>query len=294
MKIIPKPEWLRRRLPTGGRYEQVRRLLRQGHLHTVCENACCPNQWECFSQNTATFLILGPVCTRNCRFCAVQKGAPEPVDPQEPQRVAEAAKELQLHHVVITSVTRDDLPDGGASQFVRTIEAVRNLLPDAGIEVLIPDFQADASALNAVLHARPTVLNHNIETVPRLYPLVRPMADYRRSLDLLAHVAAAPPSDILVKSGIMVGLGETDEEIISTLVELKDHGCTLLTIGQYLQPSTAHLPVQRYVQPEQFDAYRETAIEIGFSAVASGPFVRSSYHAGAMAETFLAASSEER
>jgi len=294
MTIVPKPEWLRRRLPTGGRYEHVRRLLRQGHLHTVCENACCPNQWECYSRNTATFLILGPVCTRNCRFCAVHKGPTEPVDPQEPRRIAEAAKQLQLRHVVITSVTRDDLPDGGASQFVRTIEAVRNLLPDAGIEVLIPDFQGDGSALNAVLQARPTVLNHNIETVPRLYPLVRPMADYRRSLDLLARAAAARPSDILVKSGIMVGLGETDEEIISTCMELKDHGCTLLTIGQYLQPSTAHLPVRRYVRPEQFEAYREKALEIGFSAVASGPFVRSSYHAGAMAEPFMAEPSEKR
>ena len=294
MTIIPKPEWLRRRLPTGGRYEHVRRLLRQEHLHTVCENACCPNQWECYSRNTATFLILGPVCTRNCRFCAVHKGHPEPVDPKEPLRVAEAARQLQLHHVVITSVTRDDLPDGGASQFVRTIEAVRNLLPDAGIEVLIPDFQGDGFALNAVLQARPTVLNHNIETVPRLYPLVRPMADYRRSLDLLARVAAARPSDILVKSGIMVGLGETDAEIISTCMELKDHGCTLLTIGQYLQPSAAHLPVQRYVRPEQFEAYREKALEIGFSAVASGPFVRSSYHAGAMAEPFLAERSKAR
>ncbi len=294
MHITPKPEWLRRRLPTGGRYERVRRLLRQGHLHTVCENACCPNQWECYSQNTATFLILGPVCTRNCRFCAVHKGSPEPVDPQEPFRVADAARQLGLHHVVITSVTRDDLPDGGASQFVRTIEAVRNALPDAGIEVLIPDFQGDTSALDAVLQARPTVLNHNIETVPRLYPLVRPMADYRRSLKLLAHVAAGRPSGILVKSGIMVGLGESDEEIAATLMELKNHGCSMVTIGQYLQPSAAHLPVQRYVRPEQFETYREKAIGIGFSAVVSGPFVRSSYHAGTMVEPLMADRSEGR
>ncbi|MEW6261280.1 MAG: lipoyl synthase [Thermodesulfobacteriota bacterium] len=294
MHITPKPEWLRRRLPTGGHYERVRRLLRQGHLHTVCENACCPNQWECYSQNTATFLILGPVCTRNCRFCAIHKGRPEPVDPQEPLRIADAARQLGLRYVVITSVTRDDLPDGGASQFARTIEAVRNALPDAGIEVLIPDFQGDASALAAVLQARPTVLNHNIETVPRLYPLVRPMADYRRSLELLARVSTGQPTGILVKSGIMVGLGESDEEIASTLMDLKRHGCTLVTIGQYLQPSTAHLPVQRYVRPEQFEAYRAKAIDMGFSGVVSGPFVRSSYHAGTMATPFIAATSEER
>lgn len=279
--ITPKPEWLRRRLPTGNTYESVRRMLREQKLHTVCENACCPNQWECYADNTATFLIMGPVCTRNCRFCAVDKGLPVPIDPEEPGHVADAAGKLGLRHVVITSVTRDDLPDGGASHFVQTIHAVRKALPDVGIEVLIPDFQGNGAALDAVLEARPTVLNHNIETVERLYPLVRPMADYRRSLELLEK-AAGHPQGVLVKSGIMVGLGEQETELFDTLADLKSHGCTLLTIGQYLQPSKAHLPVERYVRPEHFDAYRKQALEMGFSRVVSGPFVRSSYHAGSM------------
>ncbi|WP_028325717.1 lipoyl synthase [Desulfatirhabdium butyrativorans] len=278
-RITPKPEWLRRRLPTGNTYESVRRMLRDQKLHTVCENACCPNQWECYSDQTATFLIMGPVCTRNCRFCAVHNGLPVPVDPEEPGHVAKAAHKLGLRHVVITSVTRDDLPDGGASWFVETIHAVREALPDAGIEVLIPDFQGNGEALNAVLEARPTVLNHNIETVERLYPLVRPMADYRRSLDLLEK-AAGHPQGVLVKSGIMVGLGERDAELFDAIADLRSHGCTLLTIGQYLQPSKAHLPVERYVRPAHFDMYREKALKMGFSRVVSGPFVRSSYHAG--------------
>lgn len=280
-RITPKPEWLRRRLPTGNTYESVRRMLRDQKLHTVCENACCPNQWECYSDQTATFLIMGPVCTRNCRFCAVHKGLPVPVDPEEPGHVAKAAQKLGLRHVVITSVTRDDLPDGGASWFVQTIHAVREALPGVGIEVLIPDFQGNTAALDAVLEARPTVLNHNIETVERLYPLVRPMADYHRSLELLKQ-AASHPQGVLVKSGIMVGLGEQDAELFDAIADLRSHGCALLTVGQYLQPSKAHLPVERYVRPAHFDAYRKKALEMGFSRVVSGPFVRSSYHAGTM------------
>jgi lipoic acid synthetase len=278
---LRKPQWLRRKLPTGPEYERVRSLLKDVALHTVCQEAKCPNQWECFSCKTATFLIMGPRCTRNCRFCAVEHGPLSPPDPGEPARVVEAASMLGLRYVVVTSVTRDDLEDGGASFFSETIRQIRDKIPDAQIEVLIPDFQGQGEALRKVVEARPDVLNHNIETVPRLYTSVRPGADYQRSLDLLRQVRDYDPS-LLTKSGLMLGLGETSEEIRETLQDLLDVGCSLLTLGQYLQPSAEHLPVERFVPPEEFEKWRETALEMGFAQVASGPFVRSSYHAGSL------------
>jgi lipoyl synthase len=273
-----KPEWLKRRLPTGEAFHHVRELIDSGRLHTVCQEAKCPNIWECFSHRTATFLILGGRCTRNCGFCSVASGPPEPLDPGEPDRVAEAAARMGLGYIVVTSVTRDDLADGGAAHFAATIRAIRRRIPGAEIEVLIPDFQGDAAALATVLAARPDVLNHNIETVPRLYPHVRPQAGYRRSLALLERSARAEP-DIPTKSGLMLGLGEEAEEVHETLQDLRRAGCRILTLGQYLQPSPQHLPVVRYVAPAEFDRWREAALAIGFSEVASGPFVRSSYHA---------------
>ena len=277
----PKPPWLRRRLPTGATYEKVRQMIRSGRLHTVCQEARCPNQFECFSQQTATFLILGSRCTRNCRFCNIESGPETPPDPAEPARVAATAAEMGLNYVVVTSVTRDDLPDGGAGFFAATIRKIRKRIPDAQIEVLIPDFQGDPAALHTILAEGPDVLNHNIETVPRLYPEVRPEAVYQRSLQLLKNTAAHK-SRIPVKSGLMLGLGETAAEVRQTLLDLYSHGCRLLTIGQYLQPTEAHLPVARFVTPEEFDRWRREALSMGFSGVASGPFVRSSYHAKEM------------
>ena len=273
-----KPRWLKKRLPTGPEYEQVKQLIGQDRLHTVCQEAKCPNIWECFSQQTATFLIMGSRCTRNCQFCSVAQGPAEPPDPAEPERVAEAARQMGLSYVVITSVTRDDLSDGGAAFFAETIEAVHRRMPSAKVEILIPDFQGNAQALHTVLNARPDILNHNIETVPRLYPTVRPQARYRRSLQLLARVQKYAP-EIPTKSGLMLGLGESFEEIRATLKDLIEAGCRILTLGQYLQPSKVHLPVKRFVPPDEFDNWKHTALEMGFSEVASGPFVRSSYHA---------------
>lgn len=274
----PKPPWLRVRIPSGPQYEQTRSLLREGRLHTVCQEACCPNIFECFSRHTATFLILGAHCTRDCAFCAVQHGPLQPPDPEEPKRVARAAAELNLTYVVVTSVTRDDLPDGGAAQFAATIHALRHEIPEVRIEVLIPDFQGHPDALDIVLTARPDVLNHNIETVPRLYATVRPQAVYERSLRLL-KTAADDAHHIPTKSGLMLGLGETDEEIRETLTDLRDVDCRLLTLGQYLQPAATNLPVDRYVPPEAFAKWRTAALGMGFEEVAAGPFVRSSYQA---------------
>jgi lipoic acid synthetase len=280
--IKGKPHWLRRRLPNGPEYEQVRTLIEKGRLHTVCQEAACPNQFECFSNHTATFLIMGDRCTRNCRFCNVETGTrPAALDSDEPARVAEAVEQLGLHYVVITSVTRDDLPDGGAGHFAATIHEIRKRRPDSVIEVLIPDFLGDAAALRTVLDAGPDVLNHNIETVARLYPQVRPQAVYRRSLALLEAVSHYKPA-IPPKSGLMVGLGETLQEIRQTLTDLRQSGCRFLTIGQYLQPTTDHLQVRRYVPPEEFKQLGDMARSLGFEAVASGPFVRSSYHAREM------------
>ncbi len=273
-----KPPWLKRRLPTGAAYENVRSLIQNGRLHTVCQEAKCPNIWECFSEKTATFLILGDRCTRDCRFCAVAAGPSGPPDPGEPERVALAAETLGLRYAVITSVTRDDLADGGSGHFAETIRALKKRIPAVLVEVLIPDFQGSKTALETVLSAGPDVLNHNLETVPRLYPEVRPEADYHRSLTLLDRVRASGRG-IPSKSGIMLGLGEQDTEIRQVLADLLSVGCTMLTLGQYLQPSRSHLPVTRYVPPEEFDRWKETAKTMGFSEVASAPFVRSSYHA---------------
>jgi len=277
----PKPPWLRRKLPSGPEHEQVRALIRQGQLHTVCQEAKCPNQFECFSARTATFLILGSVCTRHCRFCNIEAGPVTAPDPQEPQRVADAAARMNLRYVVVTSVTRDDLPDGGAEMFAQTIRAIRKTIPGALVEVLIPDFQGDPGALGTVVDAKPNVLNHNIETVPRLYPTVRPEADYQRSLDLLASAKQLAPS-IAIKSGIMLGLGETAAEVSQTLKAIRLSGGSIVTIGQYLQPTEKHLSVERFVPPDEFDTWRKEALDLGFAEVASGPFVRSSYHAKAM------------
>lgn len=279
-----KPRWLKRNLPTGATYESVRDLVKKGALHTVCQEAKCPNIWECFSRRTATFLIMGPCCTRNCRFCAVGHGPPGPPDPEEPARVAEAAKRMGLRYVVITSVTRDDLPDGGASLFAETIKEIRNRMPHAFVEILVPDFQGNTGALKAVVEAHPDVLNHNLETVPRLYPLVRPEAAYHRSLELLKRTKQYDPA-IPTKSGLMLGLGESPEEVKETLRDAFDSGCSVLTLGQYLQPSREHLQVERFVHPEEFDNWKDIALKIGFSEVASGPFVRSSYHAEALYQT---------
>jgi len=274
----PKPPWLKRRLPTGPDYEQVKAFINKGGLHTVCQEAKCPNIWECFSKHTATFMIMGSRCTRSCRFCAVAHGPTAPPDPEEPARVAEAVHKMGLNYVVITSVTRDDLPDGGAIFFAQTIQEIRKQIPDALIEVLIPDFQGNRNALKTVLKARPDVLNHNIETAPRLYSTVRPEANYKRSLELLKQTGQYDPS-IPTKSGLMLGLGERPDEISRTLEDLFKTGCRILTLGQYLQPSKQHLQVERFLPPEEFDNWRKTALEIGFSQVAGGPFVRSSYHA---------------
>ncbi len=276
---VRKPPWLTRKLPTAAEYEQVRSMICEGDLHTVCQEAMCPNQFECFSKRTATFLIMGSRCTRNCRFCNVAHGPDSPPDEDEPKRVAKVAARMNLLYVVVTSVTRDDLPDGGARLFAETIREIRKEIPESRIEVLIPDFQGEEEALKAVLNARPDVLNHNIETVRRLYPAVRPGAVYERSLELLSRVREHAP-DIPAKSGIMLGLGERDDEIRRTLIDLFEHGCRFLTLGQYLQPSKDHLPVERFVTPEEFEKWREEALKIGFRQVASGPFVRSSYHAG--------------
>jgi lipoyl synthase len=275
---LRKPDWLKLRLPSGPEFETIKGMISKDRLHTVCQEAGCPNIWECFSHHTATFLIMGSRCTRNCRFCAVVEGPLEPPDPDEPTRVANVARQLGLKYVVVTSVTRDDLPDGGAGIFAETIEKIRQQIPKVCVEILIPDFQGSREALETVLNAHPDVLNHNIETVPRLYPEVRPQADYRRSLKLIRRAREYDAAQ-LTKSGLMLGLGEEKEEIRSTLEDLLEAGCRVLTLGQYLQPTRDHLPVKRYVPPEEFEEWRHTALSMGFDEAASGPFVRSSYHA---------------
>ncbi len=274
------PEWLRKRVPPGGSTAPVSRLLRELRLHTVCREARCPNTGECFARGTATFMILGRVCTRDCAFCAVVGGEPAPPDPEEPERVAEAARRLGLRHVVLTSVTRDDLADGGSAQFAATVRAVHGAT-DATLEVLVPDFGGRREELERVLDAGPEVLNHNVETVPRLYPEVRPQADYRRSIDVLARSAGRAP---LTKSGLMLGLGEAAGEVQAVLTDLRAAGCRALTLGQYLAPSPQHHPVARFVPPERFAELADEARRIGFDAVQSGPFVRSSYRAEAALE----------
>jgi lipoyl synthase len=273
-----KPEWLRIKVQGGQERAAVEALLAKLSLHTVCEEAGCPNMMECFSKSTATFMILGRICSRNCTFCNVEKGNPGLVDANEPDSVAKAVAELKLKHAVITSVTRDDLPDGGAAHFASVIGKVRQYNENVTLEVLIPDFRGNIEALESLIYAKPEVINHNIETVPRLYPAVRPMALYTRSLELLKHVKNTD-GDIFTKSGIMVGLGEMEGEVVQVLEDLRSAACDFLTIGQYLAPSRQHLPVVEYIHPDIFDRYKETALRLGFKHVASGPLVRSSYHA---------------
>lgn len=275
------PPWLKRPLPQPDMYF-TGNLIRELRLETVCESAKCPNRTECWSQRTATFMILGNVCTRPCGFCSVPKGKTEALEADEPDRVAEAALRLGLKHVVITSVTRDDLADGGAEHFYRSVLAVREKT-GAVVEVLTPDFLGNRAAIQRVIDATPEVFNHNTETVPRLYHRVRRNADYRRTLDLLRQVKQTAP-ELATKSGLMLGLGETTEELLDVLADLRAVGCDMLTLGQYLQPTPDHLPVERYVPPEEFDRLGDLARGLGFKRVASGPFVRSSYHAGEMAE----------
>ena len=275
---MKKPEWLRIKYRKNEQTEQVISLLKRLSLHTVCQEAMCPNLFECFGKKTATFMILGKNCTRNCTFCNVQKGKPDPVDVHEPDHLVEAVKELGLHYIVITSVTRDDLPDGGASQFVQAIQKLHQFSDELLVEVLIPDFNGNHDALAEVVKAGPNVLNHNVETVPRLYPEVRPMADYQRSLTVLKRSKKINPK-ILTKSGIMVGLGEKEKEVCHVLQDLRKVGCSMLTIGQYLAPSRFHHPIVEYIHPYQFAYYEEKAYQMGFKGVASAPLVRSSHRA---------------
>jgi lipoyl synthase len=273
-----RPDWLKVKLKATDEFAQVQVMLEKLSLHTVCQQASCPNMGECFGRSTATFMILGRVCTRNCSFCAVGKGQPLAVDPNEPANVALAVSQLKLRHVVVTSVTRDDLPHGGAEHFVDVIESIRKMDGKIVIEVLIPDFQGDKTAIAKVVQAKPAIINHNVETVPSLYAGVRPMANYRRSLDLLQQVKLLD-NTILTKSGIMLGLGEKGPEVIAVLEDLRKIDCDLVTIGQYLAPSEKHYPVVEYIQPEEFARYKEIALALGFKHVSSGPLVRSSYHA---------------
>jgi lipoic acid synthetase len=284
METLKKPPWLKKRIPPFQDLQKVRSILNGTDLHTVCEEARCPNLGECFSRGTATFLILGRVCTRNCGFCAVEHGVPIPPDETEPEKVAQAVQKMGLRYVVITSVTRDDLLDGGAYLFSKAVQAIRALDPKIKIEVLIPDFQGNPSSLEIVLREYPDVLNHNIETVARLYPVVRPQAAYQISLDLLRRSKEDYPH-IPTKSGFMLGLGEIREEVSELLRDLREVGCDFLTIGQYLQPRPDRLPVVRFVPPEEFEEYKRIGEEMGFKAVSSGPFVRSSFHAFEMFET---------
>ena len=274
-----KPDWLRVKAPQWERVGTVKSLLRDLQLNTVCEEASCPNIGECFSAGTATFLIMGPACTRSCPYCDIDfEKKPQPLDPTEPLRLAEDVQRMNLNHVVITSVNRDDLPDGGATQFVRCIEATRHASPQTTIEVLIPDLCGDWDALSTILEARPEVLNHNTETVSRLYRRVRPQGDYARSLELLQRTRNLSPSTY-TKSGIMVGLGETDAEVRQVMADLRAVDCDILTIGQYLQPSTKHLGVHRFITPHQFEAWRLAGEAMGFLQIVSSPLTRSSYHA---------------
>ena len=277
--MVVKPEWLRVKAPQWERVGNVKEILRDLALNTVCEEASCPNIGECFNAGTATFLIMGPACTRACPYCDIDfEKKPKALDPTEPTRLAEAVRRMGLNHVVITSVNRDDLPDGGASQFGRCIEEIRAISPKTTIEVLIPDLCGNWGALEIILQAKPEVLNHNTETVPRLYRRVRPQGDYQRSLELLKRTQELAPW-IYTKSGVMVGLGETDEEIRQVMQDLRSVNCDILTIGQYLQPTQKHLNVADFVTPEQFDAWREFGESLGFLQVVSSPLTRSSYHA---------------
>lgn len=276
--ILERPKWLRAPAPAGENYRDLKQLIERLRLHTVCESAACPNVGECWNQRTATFMMLGNVCTRRCGFCAVQKGPPLPVDYDEPERIAEAVAAMGLKFAVITSVNRDDREDGGAELFAMVIGAIRARVPGCGVEVLVPDFQGSRSAVETVMEAAPDVFNHNTETVPRLYRQVRLGARYDRSLDLLAYAKSLAPA-IPTKSGLMLGLGERPGEVLTVMRDLRDHRVDILTLGQYLRPSPKHLPIVRYVSPAEFDDFRRAGLEMGFGHVESGPLVRSSYHA---------------
>ena len=277
--LHPRPAWLKVRFFGGENYQDLKRIMRSLNLHTVCESARCPNQGECWEHRTATFMILGDICTRACGFCAVTSGRPAgPPDEDEPERVAAAVEQMKLRYAVVTSVNRDDQPDGGAEIFARTITAIRARVPECRVEVLIPDFRGDGAALKTVVAARPDVLNHNMETVSRLYRRVRPGAIYSRSLELLQRVKQLAPS-MSVKTGMMLGLGETREEVVSAMSDLLAQGTDILTLGQYLQPTREHLPVVRFIHPQEFAEYKQVGQEMGFRHVESGPLVRSSYHA---------------
>jgi len=271
-----RPEWIKVRAPSGETYEMVRGLMRSKHLHTVCEEAMCPNLGECWGAGTATFLMLGDTCTRSCRFCDIKTGRPAPLDWQEPNRIAQSVKAMDLRNVVITSVNRDERKDGGAPIFAMVIRRIRQVHPGCSIEVLIPDFKGSEEALKIVMDAQPEILNHNVETVPRLYPAVRPQADYARSLAVLRQAADWRPA-VPVKSGLMVGLGEERDEVMAVLGDLRAAGVMLVTIGQYMQPRRGNLPVVRYVHPDEFRAYERDAMALGFRGVFAGPLVRSSY-----------------
>ncbi|WNQ12578.1 lipoyl synthase [Paenibacillus aurantius] len=279
-----KPDWLKIKLQTGDNFKEIKGMMRSKTLHTVCEEAKCPNIYECWANRTATFMILGDTCTRACRFCAVNTGMPTELDLQEPERVAEAAEQMGLRHCVITSVARDELQDGGASIFAGSVRAVKSRLPLCSVEVLIPDFMGNEQSLRTVLEAKPHILNHNIETVERLSDRVRSKAKYRRTLELLSRSRHMAP-DIPTKSSIMVGVGEEREEVLQTMDDLRAAGVSILTIGQYLQPSLKHLPVSKYYTPEEFADFKEEGLKRGFRHVESGPLVRSSYHAREQVES---------
>ncbi len=288
--VTLRPEWLKIKAPDAGKMLEIKGLIDGLSLHTVCESAQCPNAGECFGNRTATFMIMGDVCTRNCAFCAVSHGRPGPLDPDEPKNLAAAAETLGLKHVVITSVTRDDLPDGGAGHFAKVVKAVRGTLPEASIELLIPDLQGDPDSIAVVVSAGPDVLNHNVETVPQLYKKVRPQADYRRSISLFKLVKKINP-DMITKSGLMLGLGEKAEQVVEVMHDLHEAGCDILTLGQYLRPSAQHIEMKRYVPPTEFDFYKKAALDIGFRAVVATPLARSSYYAR---EAYLEAASIEQ
>jgi len=273
-----RPSWLKVRFPQGSNYQELRHLMREQGLHTICEEALCPNIGECWENRTATFLILGDICTRNCGFCAVTTGRPIGLDLEEPERLARAVQKIGLRHIVITSVTRDDLPDGGAGIYAATIARLREYVPGCGIEVLIPDFLGNWDALATVMDARPDILNHNMETVPRLYRRVRPKAIYEQSLELLGRARELAPG-VVTKSGLMVGLGETREELVETFADLRARQVDVLTVGQYMRPTMQHLPIERYVPPEEFAELKAAAQAMEFGHVEAGPLVRSSYHA---------------
>ncbi len=278
-----KPEWLKVRVPAGSSYSHLKNLMRQQGLNTVCEEAMCPNIGECWNRGTATFLLMGDTCTRSCGFCHIKTGRPPRLDEDEPRRVAETVLTMNLQHCVLTSVNRDELPNGGAHIFANTIREIRQRLPHCTVEVLIPDFKGNLAALKEVMDARPEILNHNTETVPRLYRTVRPQANYQQTLKVLSNARVLDPGTT-TKTGIMVGLGETKEEVLAVMRDLREHQVDILTIGQYLRPSPLHLPIYRYVHPDEFREYHTAGMEMGFRWVESGPLVRSSYHAEGQAQ----------